>query len=535
MRRASSSQEDVQSLHELGSEYRVVTPSKPSYAQMQADLDIALRAQQSPILRREHPVMASSPLRHHSNRPFANSAPRLAVQNKTDTGGSSMVTALPSNYSDLGNDVECSNSEQFGLTGMNPLVGLQVDGVSMRASHSSEHSSASGAETARTGLAADTDVCDVGIAVLLEVSRPEGALLRVSDVEADGTAEMSGQVRKGDLVISIDGQSLAGESANTNIFHSLSEGAPGSFAVFCLMDAVTSQIRTVSLLRAMKASQSHRFLRRQRRLLRALGGDDREGTERLQHNLKLFGEKQSATVPNIVLLGTKASGKTTLLQTLISLLNGGSASLPSDYKHPSPGRGSLTSRVSKIVSSVRPELGDLQPCCVTDTISLEAFGAVPEAASPFFRWVLTGKLQPGVAVATVSACTGCDAGSADQWRAANGVVFLLDACKNIDSHDFAYLSAVRTACQLHGGVPLVVGLCFHDKVADRKFDMSNLIKQCEERLPKIVFFPLALTGREDMCGAAVMEMMARIRTLGVRHSIYGKQEMTWQHSCDFAM
>jgi len=33
----------------------------------------------------------------------------------------------------------------------------------------------------------------------------------------------------------------------------------------------------------------------------------------------------------------------------------------------------------------------------------------------------------------------------------------------------------------------------------------------------------------------VMEMMARIRTLGVRHSIYGKQEMTWQYSCDFAM
>lgn len=34
---------------------------------------------------------------------------------------------------------------------------------------------------------------------------------------------------------------------------------------------------------------------------------------------------------------------------------------------------------------------------------------------------------------------------------------------------------------------------------------------------------------------AVMEMFARVRTLGVRHALYGTQEATWQFSCDFAM
>ena len=117
----------------------------------------------------------------------------------------------------------------------------------------------------------------------------------------------------------------------------------------------------------------------------------------------------------------------------------------------------------------------------------------------------------------------------------NGVVYLMDASKDPSSRDWEYLSAVRSACQVHGGVPLVVGLSFQDKVAQNKQDISKLVRQCEQLLPKTVFFPLALADDADMCGAAVMEMFARIRTLGVRHAIYGTQEATWQFSCDFAM
>ena len=89
----------------------------------------------------------------------------------------------------------------------------------------------------------------------------------------------------------------------------------------------------------------------------------------------------------------------------------------------------------------------------------------------------------------------------DQWLPANGVVYLLDASKDATSDDWAYLNAVRSSCQIHGGVPLVVGLSFQDKVAQHKQDISKLVRQCEQLLPKTVFFPLALTEQADMCGA----------------------------------
>ena len=101
----------------------------------------------------------------------------------------------------------------------------------------------------------------------------------------------------------------------------------------------------------------------------------------------------------------------------------------------------------------------------------------------------------------ISARSGCDAGSMDQWLPANGVVYLMDASKEPTSQDWAYLSAVRSACQVHGGVPLVLGLSFQDKVAKKKQDISKLVRQCEQLLPKTVFFPLALTEGADMCGA----------------------------------
>jgi hypothetical protein len=351
-----------------------------------------------------------------------------------------------------------------------PVVpNLQVDCADLRASQCSEasmSSAASGAETALTGASSlDTMSGNVGISVVLEVSRAEGALLRVSDVEADSTAETSGQVRKGDLVLSIDGVRLSGAAANANNFKNLSEGLCGSYTSFELMDPITSQVRTVTLLRTMQGSQSHRFLRRQRRLVRAINGDDKEGAARLAHNMRLFAEGPKGIVPNIVLVGTKGSGKTSLLQALYGLMNAGQCRLPSDYKHPTAGRGSMTSRVTKMLKSVRPELGDEQPCAVADTVALDSFGASPKAAMPFLRWLLTGKLAAGKTVADISAGSGCDAGSVDQWRAANGVVYVLNASKDLDALDWQYLTGLREACQLHGGVPLVVGLSFQDKVS----------------------------------------------------------------------
>lgn len=286
-----------------------------------------------------------------------------------------------------------------------PVVGpfipsLQVDGPAIRESQCSEHSrssAASGADTAPPG-GSDAAMGDAGIAVVLEVSSQDGGSLRVSDVEADSTAETSGSVRKGDFVLSIDGVSLIGAEANANAFKHLSEGPAGTYASFRLMDPVTKQVRTTQLLRAMKGSQCHRFLRRHRRLVRALGGDSREGKERLEHNLQIFQGPDSA-VPNIVLLGTKGSGKSTLLQAIYSRLNGGRSRLPSNYRHPTAGRGSMSCRLSKIWTAARPELGDHQPCSVTDTISLDAFGETAEACAPFLRWIITGKLPTGVTTA----------------------------------------------------------------------------------------------------------------------------------------
>jgi hypothetical protein len=532
-------------VQDLPADYRVVSP-KASYAQAQAELDIAQRRLPSPgaaLSRVPHapldqsPAVRSSTGRREQTRMPADAPPLGSAQayRKLDYS-----VAVPDKGPVLGPSdddyVECPE-----YAGMPLIPSLQADGIAMRESQRSEHSmssAASGAETALTGAGAagsDTTQGDCGIAVVLEVSRAEGALLRVSDVEADSTAETSGEVRKGDLVLSIDDVSLSGAQANANNFKSLNEGPAGTYARFVLEDPVTAQRRTVTLLRALKASQSNRFMRRQRRLARAINGDDREGHARLAHNLTLFGACKGNAVPNLVLIGKHQAGKTTLLQNLMSLLNGGNSRLPSEYKHPTPGRGSMVSRVNKIVSTVRPDLGDQQPCAVTDTISLDAFGDGPEAASPFLRWLLTGKLQAGVTVADISARTGCDAGAVDQWRPANGIVYMLDASKDLESHDWKCLSAVRSAAQMHGGVPLVVGLSFQDKIVQSKHDVTKLIMQCEERLPKTVFFPLALTGEADMCGAAVMELFARIRTLGMRHALYGTQEATWQYSCDFAM
>ncbi len=429
--------------------------------------------------------------------------------------------------------------EHTETVAMPNIPNLQADGTGMRESQRSEYSmssAASGAETALTGATtSEATTGDVGIAVVLEVGRPQGALLRVSDVESDSTAETSGEVRKGDLVLSIDDISLSGAQANANNFKTLSEGTAGTYARFVLQDQITSEVRTVMLLRALKASQSNRFLRRQRRLARAITGDDREGAARLAHNLQLFGACKGKAVPALVLIGTRGSGKTRLLRNLMALLNAGDARLPNEYKHPTLGRGSMVSRVNRVVSTARPDLGDQQPCSVTDTIALDAFGDGPEAAAPFLRWLLAGKLQTGVTVADISARTGCDAGAVDQWRPANGIVYMLDASKDLENQDWKWLSAVRSAAQIHGGVPLVVGLSFQDKVVQNTQDVTKLIKQCEERLPKTVFFPLALTEEAGMCGAAVMELFARIRTLGMRHALYGTQEATWQYSCDFAM
>ncbi len=189
------------------------------------------------------------------------------------------------------------------------IPSLQIDGPEIRESQCSEHSrssAASGADTTAplAGAGSDHAVGDAGIAVVLEVSSEDGGVLRVSEVEADSTAETSGQVRKGDFVLSIDGVSLVGADANANTYKHLSEGPAGSYASFRLMDPVTRQVRQTDLLRAMKGSQGHRFVRRHRRLVRAINGDQREGKERLAHNLQVFEAPESA-VPNIVLLGTR--------------------------------------------------------------------------------------------------------------------------------------------------------------------------------------------------------------------------------------
>ncbi|MGB1593896.1 MAG: hypothetical protein ACPIOQ_14175 [Promethearchaeia archaeon] len=302
------------------------------------------------------------------------------------------------------------------------IAHLQIDASegSQEGSEVSEQtisSAASGASTLHTGVSGTESVAgDVGIAVVLEVSRPQGALLRVSDVEADSTAETSGQVRKGDLVLAINGCSLAGAEANTNRFKGLSEGNVGTCASFRLMDPVTSEVRTVNLMRALKAPQTHRCLRRLRRLQRALGGDDRESAERLAHYLKGFIEgpqelslRHDSAAPNLVLLGRRGVGKTSLLRQIVGCVNGGTDHLPSKSKDPTAGRGSMTHRVSKIImpggSSAR--MGKVvQPCEITDTIPLDAFGGKASDIAPFLRWVLTGRLVAGVTTADVSAHSG---------------------------------------------------------------------------------------------------------------------------------
>ena len=189
------------------------------------------------------------------------------------------------------------------------IPSLQIDGLEIRESQCSQHSrssAASGADTTAplAGAGSDHAVGDAGIAVVLEVSSEDGGVLRVSEVEADSTAETSGQVRKGDFVLSIDGVSLMGADANANTYKQLSEGQVGTYASFKLMDPVTRQVRQTDLLRAMKGSQGHRFVRRHRRLVRAINGDQREGKERLAHNLQVFQAPESA-VPNIIILGTR--------------------------------------------------------------------------------------------------------------------------------------------------------------------------------------------------------------------------------------
>lgn len=367
------------SAHELSAVYRDVTPSKPVStsnlekrwsAMRQAEQDIAERSVRSPVARSDQ-----TKARSH----FAD-----CIMRQDKASGKNTADYL-----------ECSE-----LVSVPVIPSLQVDGLAIRESQCSEHSrssAASGADTAQSG-GSDPHVGDAGIAVVLEVSSEEGGCLRVSDVEADSTAETSGQVRRGDFVLMIDGVSLTGTEANANTFKLLSEGPVGSYASFRLMDPKTRQVRTTELLRAMKASQSHRFLRRHRRLVRALSGDSREGKERLEHNLQIFDGPEIA-VPNIVVLGTKNSGKTTLLRTLYSRLNGGSARLPSSFRHLTAGRGSMSWRLNKMRAAARPELGDQQPCTLTDTISLDAFGETAEACTPFLRWILTGKLHTGVTTA----------------------------------------------------------------------------------------------------------------------------------------
>ena len=43
--------------------------------------------------------------------------------------------------------------------------------------------------------------------------------------------------------------------------------------------------------------------------------------------------------------------------------------------------------------------------------------------------------------------TGCDAGAVDQWRPANGVIYLVDTSREWDDVEWEFLAAVRTACQ----------------------------------------------------------------------------------------
>ena len=45
------------------------------------------------------------------------------------------------------------------------------------------------------------------------------------------------------------------------------------------------------------------------------------------------------------------------------------------------------------------------------------------------------------------ATTGCDAGAVDQWRPANGVIYLVDTSREWDDVEWEFLAAVRTACQ----------------------------------------------------------------------------------------
>mmetsp|Transcript_68558 Transcript_68558/g.142959 ORF Transcript_68558/g.142959 Transcript_68558/m.142959 type:complete len:871 (-) Transcript_68558:513-3125(-) len=459
-------------------------------------------------------------------------------------------------------DSYCESSNATSTSEHSPFSESSGQVVSMRARDWNDDNNLDRGEgdimPSRIDEQQDTIIGDVGISVIVEVGSGAG-FLRVSDVAPDSSAEASGDVRRGDIVISADGTDLTGSEAVLRGWKKTIQGAPGTSVSLCLMDPNDMRPRSMKLRRTPQdLTPVKMFAERQRQLvmsLQALGSDPRI-RESLQTTIERMRAPVSSRIPKVLVIGARGHGRTSLITSLLSIVRGGGDS----SWGPGPGRPGVTgtrpaalgecglkrgqaplgAEVGAIVSGVSAEQQPMQlvAACAVDELETQqqledAFGALMTGRylprERYADW--RARLDAGEDTAGTGTGTGTGPGPVH-------AVVLVHDCRIEPRAEV--LRAVRAVSRDCGGVPVVVAVTKMEEAALYCTDVEGMVSKMASTLPKASFFPVAVGGEGDSASNAstawaVMELFERVRSVGVHHAMHGHREASWLQSCDFVM
>lgn len=100
--------------------------------------------------------------------------------------------------------------------------------------------------------------------------------------------------------------------------------------------------------------------------------------------------------------------------------------------------------------------------------------------------------------------------------------------------DLGMIEVMREACAARDDIPMAVAVCKMDLSLQGCSDVSEVVQKLADACPRAAVFPMcsvgasqALTGSDQASRMCAAEVIAFVRTLGVRHALYGKIEANW--------
>jgi len=328
----------------------------------------------------------------------------------------------------------------------------------------------------RMAQAHETELCaqgDVGISVVVEMG-PAGVLLRISSYDADSPAEASGEIRRGDVVVSVDGEDLTGSDVLIQGFNQAVRGPVGSQVSLCLMDPRLMEPRIVQMPRSPMGITPAQVFEQRYEVLKnnLLGQASGKGVNNLLEQSLMLLRKSSEITPNIALVGAGSHGKTTLIQSIFSSLNDVVSAEPPSMLE----RGSH--RILDEVFQGRPI--DQQPFTLIDTLALEEQGSAG-GQKTYLRQIVKG------IYGELQTPRPRDPSKRSFSPNVHAVVLVLDA--TMDEPNTGLFQTVAEVCREQDNTPLILAVTKVDQALQQHKDVLRLVQAAAKILPKASFFP----------------------------------------------